>query len=122
MRLALTLLAVLLLVGAFASSAHAQAMIPYRRTIPVLRDQPHEFTGRYVRINVAATQSNLGSSSTASLTLQPIINVPGSSAGGLVNGNGMASGGGNGFGALGAAGAVGAPGIRRPSVSGASMA
>jgi hypothetical protein len=105
MRLTLSLLAAVLAAAAFTSPARAQSGIPYRRTYDYISSRPYEFTGRYVRINASVSfgqPTGIPGRTTTSMTLQGIINVPGSSAAGLGGGNGD---GGGAFGAPGGGGA-----------------
>ena len=110
MRLCLSLLAALLAAAFLTPSACAQASIPYRRTIDYLPDRPHEFTGRYVRINMNFSGGQPGSPlgrSTTSMTVQSTINPgvghgPGDADSSANGGNDLGPpGGGNGLGAPG---------------------
>ena len=102
MRITLSFAAILLVAAFLTPSARAQASIPYRRTIDYIPNRPHEFTGRYVRINVSFSGGQPGplGRSTTSMTLQSTINP------GVGHGPGgsdtLTSGGGNDVGAPGA--------------------
>src|SRR2546421_12953150 len=76
MRITLSFAAILLVAAFLTPSARAQASIPYRRTIDYIPNRPHEFTGRYVRINVSFSGGQPGplGRSTTSMTLQSTIN------------------------------------------------
>ena len=106
MRLLLSLLAVLLAAAVLTPSVRAQASIPYRRTIDYIPNRPHEFTGRYVRINVSFSGGQPGpmGRSTTSMALQSTIN-PGVGHGPGGGDTSTSGGGGN--------DAVGAPGAGR---------
>lgn len=106
MRLALSLVAAVLTTALLAPCARAQATIPYRRTIDYIPNRPHEFTGRYVRINVSfSSQPGPMGRSITSLTAQPTINPgvghgpPDSDSFTSGGGNDAAGGGGAGGGA-----------------------
>ena len=104
MRLALSLVAAMLALAFLTPGVRAQATIPYRRTIDYIPNRPHEFTGRYVRINVSFSGGQPGpmGRSTTSMTLQSTIN-PGvghgpSDGDSLTNGGGNDAAGGGGAG------------------------
>jgi hypothetical protein len=113
MRFVLSVLGVLLVAAVFAPTARAQGTIPYRRTIPYLRNDQHEFTGRYVRLNVTFSKPGFGGAG-ISMGVQPTIN-PGVGYGPVSNAASSVAGGNGGADVGGGAGVgVGRAALRAP--------
>jgi hypothetical protein len=113
-RLALSLAATVFATALSAPCVRAQATIPYRRTIDYIPNRPHEFTGRYVRINLSfSSQPGPMGRSITSLTAQPTIN-PGVGHG-PPEGDSFTNGGGNDA-AGGAGGGAGKTVLRGPGM------